>query len=241
MNDCNKRLPVRFAVKKNLWTGDNPCKGIDQNEEPERDRFLQRKELPQFLAALASDLTPPDLRDLVLVSLFTGARSGNVFAMRWAELDLDGGVWRIPRKKTKNRKGVQNVPLAPEVVSLIQRRRERGATGSEWIFPTSKQNGGDRYHAGHITEVTRQWKRLLKRAGIEDLRFHDLRRSLASWQAEAGVSLQIIAATLGHSSTDATEIYARLNLIPVRQAVNGAVTSMLETGGVSRKLLTGQD
>ena len=71
------------------------------------------------------------------------------------------------------------------------------------------------------------WKRIIARAGIKDLRIHDLRRTLGSWQAAAGSSLPIIGKSLGHKSLGATQIYARLNLDPVRASVNKATEAML--------------
>jgi integrase len=64
------------------------------------------------------------------------------------------------------------------------------------------------------------------------LRIHDLRRSLGSWQAITGASLPIIGKSLGHKSPDATMIYARLSLDPVRQSVNTATAAMMEAGGM---------
>ena len=61
---------------------------------------------------------------------------------------------------------------------------------------------------------------MLKISGIKDLRFHDLRRTLGSWQAASGESMLIIAQTLGHQSLQSTAIYARLNLDPVRKSMN---------------------
>jgi integrase len=72
------------------------------------------------------------------------------------------------------------------------------------------------------------WDRILKRAGIENLRVHDLRRTLGSWQAAAGVSTAIIGKSLGHKSQQATAIYARLNLSPVAAAVDIATSAMMK-------------
>jgi len=62
----------------------------------------------------------------------------------------------------------------------------------------------------------------------ENLRIHDLRRTLGSWQARAGASLTIVGKSLGHKSQQATAIYARVDLDPVRQSVEAAVSSLLK-------------
>jgi integrase len=80
----------------------------------------------------------------------------------------------------------------------------------------------------HVVDPRKSWARVLKRSGIADLRPHDLRRSLGSWQAIAGASLQVIGASLGHKDPKATAVYSRLLVDPIRTSVNGAVQSMLE-------------
>jgi integrase len=69
--------------------------------------------------------------------------------------------------------------------------------------------------------------RILKEAGIADLRIHDLRRTLGSWQAATGANSYIIGKSLGHRSQQSTAVYARLNLDPVRDSVNKATDAML--------------
>jgi integrase len=67
---------------------------------------------------------------------------------------------------------------------------------------------------------------------MTDLRMHDLRRTLGSWQARAGASLTIIGKSLNHKSIQSTAIYARLDLDPVRESVNGAVRAMIGASGL---------
>ena len=67
---------------------------------------------------------------------------------------------------------------------------------------------------------------------MTDLRIHDLRRTLGSWQAKTGASMAIIGKSLNHKTHQATAIYARLDLDPVRQSVNTATAAMMEAGGM---------
>lgn len=85
---------------------------------------------------------------------------------------------------------------------------------------------------GHPVEPKTAWKNLLTRAKLTDLRLHDLRRTLGSWQAPLGVNLTVIQKTLGHADVSTTMIYARLNLDPVRQAVHAAPAAMLTASGM---------
>ncbi|MGH8596264.1 MAG: tyrosine-type recombinase/integrase, partial [Gammaproteobacteria bacterium] len=73
------------------------------------------------------------------------------------------------------------------------------------------------------------WSTLLERAGITDLRMHDLRRTFGSWQAALGSSSLIIGKSLGHRDPTSTAIYARLNVDPVRASVERATDAMLAT------------
>lgn len=204
-----------------LFTGVNPATRIQKNPAPSRDRFLQADELTPFFKAL-SESTNELMRDFFLLALLTGARRANVSAMRWADVDLVTGVWRIA--KTKNGTP-QTVTLSPEAVAVLDARKDSAGV---YVFP------GDGV-TGHIVEPKKAWATLLKTAGIENLRIHDLRRTLGSWQARTGASLPIIGKSLNHKTHQATAIYARLDLDPVRQSVNTATAAMMEAAGLREK------
>lgn len=82
-------------------------------------------------------------------------------------------------------------------------------------------------------EPKKGWKRILERAGIDNLRIHDLRRTLGSWQAKTGASLAIIGKSLNHKNQNTTAIYARLDLDPVRDSVNKATSAMMQAAGLN--------
>ena len=209
-----------FMLSHELFSGQNPATRIQKNPAPSRDRFLQADELTPFFKAL-SESTNTVMRDFFLLALLTGARRANVSAMRWADIDLVAGVWRIA--KTKNGTP-QAVTLSPEAVTVLDARKDGGV----FVFP------GDGV-TGHVVEPKKAWATLLKTAGIENLRIHDLRRTLGSWQARTGASLPIIGKSLNHKTHQATAIYARLDLDPVRQSVNTATAAMMEAAGLKKK------
>lgn len=202
------------------YSGANPAEGIEPFRERKRDRFIQPDELPRFFQALKDD-SSADFQHFVLLALLTGARRGNVLAMRWQELDLESATWRIAR--TKNDEPVF-IPLVPEAVAILRRRtpREEG-----FVFPAASKTG-------YMTPPKKRWRALLGRAELEDFRVHDLRRSLGSWQAITGASLVVIGKSLGHKSPEATAIYARLHLDPVRAALGTATSAMLAAAGVKK-------
>ena len=204
------------AIEFDLWAGANPCTGVRKFPEQSRDRFLSGDELRRFFEALEQE--PNDTaRDFFSVALLTGARRSNVLEMMWADIDLDAATWRIGRTKNGT---PQTVALVEPVVDLLRERR-RQAT-SVFVFPGTGKTG-------HYMEPKRAWKTLLKRAGIEGARVHDLRRTLGSWQAMTGASLPVIGKSLNHKNQSITAIYARLDLDPVRSAMEKAAAAMLAT------------
>ena len=77
-----------------------------------------------------------------------------------------------------------------------------------------------------MNDIRDSWGALLQRAGVTDFRLHDLRRSLGSWQTITGASTAVVGKSLGHKSTQATQVYARMHLDPIRQSVQKAVDAM---------------
>ena len=211
----------RWAIERaRLYAGDNPAHGIEPFKETSRDRFLKRQELAPFFEALRTEPNET-LRDFFLVALLTGARRSNVLMMRWAQVHLDDAEWRIPDTKNGT---PQTVTLAPEAVAILSDRLARSS--SEWVFHSSASK------TGHVTEPKAAWKRIIERAGLKDLRVHDLRRTLGSWQAGTGASLVLIGKSLNHQSAQSTQVYARLDLDPVRQSVERATSAMFEAAGL---------
>lgn len=199
------------------WEGINPATGIKKFKEKSRDRFLHPDELPRFFESLDAEQNDT-IRDYIYVSLFTGVRKTNVLEMRWEDLYLERKEWLIP--DTKNGDPLR-VHLVDSVIDLLKKRLE--AYGSkEWVFPGAGATG-------HLMEPKAGWKRILDRAGIKNLRIHDLRRTLGSWQAVTGANSFMIGRSLGHKSTQSTAVYARLNLDPVRDSVEKATQAMLQT------------
>jgi len=213
------RAMWNFAIKAELWAGENPCEHIAFFHRPKRARFVQPAEMPLLFAAMKAKENR-DLVDFISLSLWTGARKADLLSARWDKVNLDNNVWEIPDPKNRT---PYVVALTPEAAAILKKRKN----GSPWVFPGPGKTG-------HLLDLKRSWKSLVKHAGIQGLRQHDLRRTLGSWQAGLGTSLQIIGKSLGHKSVAATEIYSRLNLDPVRESVNAATQAMLTA---SRKKL----
>lgn len=202
------------------YPSDNPAADVAPFKETKRDRFIRHDELPRFFQALQAD-TSADFKHFVLLCLLTGSRRGKVLAARWEEINFDMHLWRVP--DTKNGEPL-NIALVPEAEEILKERKPQEAG---FIFPAVSASG-------HMTPPKKRWEKLQQRADMEDFTIHDLRRSLGSWQAIGGASLAVIGKSLGHKSADATMIYARLSMDPVRQSVNSATSAILEAAGVKK-------
>jgi integrase len=202
----------------------NPAQAIKSKAIPSRERFLLPSEFPQFMRAVEAST----LRDFFLLALFTGARRSNLQEMRWQDVNLEEFTWTIP--KTKNG-DPQTIALPPEAVEIIKARRAEAIVGAAYVFP-------GRGKSGHLVEPKKAWDQILEAAGLENLRIHDLRRTLGSWQARQGASLTVIGKSLGHRSQQATAIYSRLDLDPVRASVEMATAAMVEAGKLNSEEIT---
>jgi integrase len=196
-----------------------PTKGVKRFKEQSRERFLQPDEMPRFFKAL-DDEPEKVMADFFRTCLFTGARRSNVQEMKWQDVNFGRRTWTIPGEQMKNGQDM-TIHLSEPAMDVLRRRWEERTGKAEYVFASYGKTG-------HIMEPKMAWDRILKRAGIENLRVHDLRRTLGSWQAAAGISTVIIGKSLGHKSQQATAIYARLNLSPVAAAVDIATSAMMQ-------------
>jgi integrase len=214
-------LSTAFNRAGELWTGPNPCRHVQRFKEHSRERFLTHDEIRPFFAALNAEPNTEGIPDAIRFALLSGARRSNVLGARWADIDLTGRTWNIPATASKSGKPIL-IPLSPAAVALLERRKKISGK-TEFVFPS--------YGAtGHLIDFKTSWHRIRERAGLPDLRLHDLRRSLGSWMAIGGSSLPVVGAALGHKSTASTAVYARLSLDPVRQGIDAATAAILAAG-----------
>ena len=209
------RALFNFAIKSgSRGLKRNPAVGVVLFHEAKRRRFLLPEELPRFFAALKTEPSA-DLRDFVNLAMWTGARRNDILSMRWQDISLPDNRWQVPDPKNRE---PYTIALVPEAIAIL-RSRQRNEPNL-WVFPS-------RGESGHIVDLKGAWKKLLVRAKVSDLRIHDLRRTLGSWQAIQGSSLSIVGASLGHKSLSATQVYGQLTLDPVRTSVTAATQAMI--------------
>ena len=193
----------------------NPASHIKQYREIARDRFLQPNEFHSFIAALQAT-TNTQLKNFILLLLFTGQRKSNILSLRWENINLCNNILYLP--DTKNNQP-QQIPLTQQAIDIL---KAIGIKDNGWVFPSNDSK------SGHLENPKRFWQQLLKSANISDLRMHDLRRTLGSYQAIIGSSLNVIGKSLGHKSLQSTTVYARLSLAPVRDSMQRATDEFLK-------------
>ena len=206
-----------IAAKHGYMNGHaNPAADITKFKEQTRDRFLQSDELQRLFAALETEQNEV-FKNYILISLYSGQRRSSILSLRWSQVDLVNGFIYLP--DTKNGEPMR-VLMTNQLRELLKKINH--SKNSDWVLPSVRSK------SGHLEDPKRPWHELLRRAGIKNLRLHDLRRTMGSYQAISGASLYIIGKSLGHKSTSATQVYARLTVDLVRNAMQKTTDKMME-------------
>lgn len=189
-----------IAVKEWGWVEENPVIKVTKMKEPRgRVRFLSDDERKNLLEECKKS-DSSCLYTVVVLALSTGARRMELLGLCWKDIDLNRGV--ITLHETKN--GERRIlPLAGYALQLIKEYAKVRQLNCDLVFPgKSLQNPVD---------IRTPWETALKRAKIEDFRFHDLRHSAASYLAMNGASLAEIAEILGHKTLQMVKRYSHLS------------------------------
>jgi integrase len=180
-------------------------KALDAREEKLRE---QRATANRWSSARGYELMPSlsqqafadHLKPIVLLSLHTGMRRGEVFNLKWSDVDFERGVLTIHGATAKSGR-TRHLPLNEVALATIQNWRAQ-SDGAGYVFPS---RNGDR-----LDNVKKAWAGVLKDAEIGGFRWHDLRHTFASWLVMRGVDLNTVRELLGHSDYKMTLRYAHL-------------------------------
>jgi integrase len=192
---------------------DNPCKGVERNQEHKRRRYLSADELTRLIKAL-DEYGDQQSADIIRMLLLTGARRGEVLQARWQDIDLATSTWRKPGATTKQKTDHQ-LPLSSAAVQLLADLRQRVPHDAGLLFPAA--DGSQRRALKRDA-----WVSICRAASLKGARLHDLRHTYASVLASAGLSLPIIGQLLGHTTPATTARYAHLFDDPLRAAAERA-------------------
>ena len=210
-----------------LWglrpDGSNPCRHVKKYAETKRERFLSSGEILRLGEALtAFETEQPSMKsavDAIRLLILTGCRLSEVQMLKWSY--VHDRYFRLPDSKT----GRKDVPIGPavhEVLASIERQPD-----NDYVI-------AGRFSGQHLTDLQRPWRRIRERAGIDDVRIHDLRHTYASHAVISGESLPIIGKLLGHTQVQTTARYAHLDADPVNAAAD-RVSGNLATALFGRK------
>jgi len=191
--------------------GSNPRRHLRKYPEQKRERFLSPSELRRLGEVLdtmeAERVELPSAILAVRLLLLSGCRLNEVMKLHWEHVDLASGILRLPDSKT----GAKAVQLGQAAITVL-RRIERQPFNPHVIYGTL---------AGKpLADLQPFWQRIRARAGLKDVRIHDLRHTYASVAVAAGQGLPMIGKLLGHSQVQTTARYAHLAGDPVRAAAN---------------------
>ncbi len=163
-------------------------------EAPIRERYLTREESRHLI-----DAAPTFLRDIIVFALGTGMRQDEIFGLKWENVILNQrfrhGEITIVGKGGKRR----NIRMNQTVYELLARKRRESKNC--FVFPSPKTGV-------KIINIDRSFHEALKKAGISNFHFHDLRHTAASWMVQAGVPIYAVKEILGHSQVATTQRYA---------------------------------
>ena len=192
----------------------NPCYHVRKYKEKKRERFLTTDELARLGKALDEEESfAPSAVTAFRLLLYTGARLSEIQTLKWEH--IRGNRIHLPDSKT----GAKTIPLngpALEVLAGVKR-----VEGNVYVITGTTEGA-------HLTDLQKPWRRVRKAAGLEDVRIHDLRHTLASEAVMGGESLPMVGRILGHTQAQTTARYAHLADDPLQRASERIASSLKE-------------
>lgn len=168
-----------------------------------RVRYLTSEEEKALREALdkRNEISKDHLKPLVILSLNTGMRRGEVFNLKWSDIDLRNKVLTVEGDTAKSGQ-TRHIPLNKEALSTLKNWKTKNNNEYGYVFPSKA--------GGRLDNVKKSWTNLLTQAKIGNFRWHDLRHTFASKLARKGVPLNTSRELLGHSDLAMTLRYSHL-------------------------------
>ena len=194
----------------------NPAKGIALFQvNNQRERFLTRSEV-QALKDAINESENLQLKHIVVLLLLTGCRKRELLDAKWEHFDIERCIWRIPTSKSGK---LRYVPLSNAVIEILKNLPR--FEGCPYVLPNPQTHRP-------FNTIYISWNTARNRAGMPDLRMHDLRHSFASFLINSGISLYEVQNILGHSQISTTQRYAHLSQDRLVAAANAAANAVIK-------------
>ena len=223
--DANRSLEIisKMFNLAEMWglrpDGSNPRKHIKKYPEEKRERFLSPAELRR-VGEVLREMEQEGIElpsSIAAVRLLMLCRLGEIMNLKWEHVDVPGKALRLPDSKT----GAKIVHLGQPAVAVLE-KIER-VDGNPWVIVGAKPGA-------RLTDLQPFWQRVRARAGLKDVRIHDLRHTFASTAVASGQGLPMIGKLLGPTQVQTTARYAHLAADPVKSAadqVSGSIAAAL--------------
>lgn len=170
----------------------NPVKGIKLGRERARERFLQPEEIGKLIESCSKEPMAPYLKSVVIIALFTGLRKKELLSLKREEIYMDRNIIRVEDGKGGHRRFVPIHPTAKkEMAKLLLKGK------SEYLIHDKAGNP--------FKDIKKSFNSAVNRAGLKDVRFHDLRRTFGTLGAiDARINEKSMQKLLGHASIETT-------------------------------------
>ena len=189
--------------------GTNPCRAFPKYKARKHERFLTEEEFRRLGRVLADTADEGGVSQYAVAALrllmLTGCRRSEILRLRWTDVDLEAKVLHLADSKT----GPRAVPLSPAAARVLSDLPR--AVDNPWVIVSRKRGT-------HLRNISEPWDIVRRRAGLRDVRLHDLRHSWASRALALGESLPMIGRLLGHTQVETTARYAHLARDSVKES-----------------------
>lgn len=207
---CMLSKAFNLAVKQWEWCRDNPCSKVPREKENNQiTRWLASHEEKRLLEA-SNGYLGEQLVEIIILAMHTGMRLKEILDLKWSDVDLFRKVIVVLRTKNKDPK---TLPINQTVYELLL-RKSKVINMTGYVFTTSN---GTRIGARNLQ---REFYKALKKANVQNFRFHDLRHTFATRLVQSGEDLYKVAKLLGHRDISTTQRYAHHYPESLRSSVN---------------------
>lgn len=243
-SSINRELQILRAIfnrAADQWGVDIPARinwrQLRLREAAPRTRYLTAEEETALFTHLRQDFRP-----MVAFCLLTGARVASVLRLTWNDVDYHAGTVRLREMKSRHTGEAHTIPLTPALTALLAEQKGLHAI-YVFTYVCQKASAKNRRKGARYPFSKQGWKKgwekALEGAGIQDLRFHDLRHTAATRLLQVTGNLAVVRELLGHADISTTSRYAHVLKDDVRAGLMAVSNTFGHTSGHTAQNGTG--